>query len=159
MSIASRYVVPENMRTSIIRVYSYDGKAMQGTFYNPYYGEEIVFTSLTRLLLLMEDMMDEMDSPRASTISRKFIAKPKKLERQTIAAELHLPLACKALATFHVKVMFRQSASWQGKLWWIEGEQDATFRSALEFIKLMDNVLPQPEGAEEPAQTCARTTG
>ena len=65
-----------------------------------------------------------MDSPRASTVSRKFIAEPKELERQTIAVELHLPLDCKALATFHVKVMFRQSASWQGKLWWIEGEQD-----------------------------------
>lgn len=159
MSIASQYAVPEDMRTSIIRIYSYDNKNLQGTFYSPYYGEEIVFTNLTRLLLLMEELMDEMDSPKASTISRKFIAEPKNLERQTIADELHVPVNCKVLATFKVKVMFRQGASWQGKLWWLEGEQEQTFRSTLEFIKLMDNVLPQPKGAEQPAENTAKTVG
>ncbi len=41
MSIASLKVVPEDMRTSIIRVESYRDKNLQGTFYNLYYGEEI----------------------------------------------------------------------------------------------------------------------
>ena len=60
----------------------------------------------TRLLLLMEELMDKMDSPRASTVSRKFIADPKELERQTIASELHLPLDCKVLAAFNIKEIF-----------------------------------------------------
>ena len=54
----------------------------------------------------MEELMDKMDSPRASTVSRKFIADPKELERQTIASELHLPLDCKVLAAFNIKAIF-----------------------------------------------------
>ena len=54
MSIASLKVVPEDMRTSIIRIHSYQDKNPQGTFYNRYYGEEIAFGNLTRLLLLMD---------------------------------------------------------------------------------------------------------
>ena len=72
MSIASLKVVPEDMRTSIIRIHSYEDKNPQGTFYNLYYGEEMTFGNLTRLLLLMEDMMDEMECPQASVRSRRF---------------------------------------------------------------------------------------
>ena len=72
MSIASLKVVPEDMRTSIIRIHSYEDKNPQGTFFNLYYGEEIAFGNLTRLLLLMEDMMDEMECPQASVRSRRF---------------------------------------------------------------------------------------
>ena len=77
MSIASLKVVPEDMRTSMIRIYSYQDKNPQGTFYNRYYGEEIAFGNLTRLLLLMEDMMDQMDCPQASVRSRRFCKGPK----------------------------------------------------------------------------------
>ncbi|MBR5319181.1 MAG: hypothetical protein IKU46_06265 [Peptococcaceae bacterium] len=54
-----------------------------------------------------------------------------------------------AIATFKVKVLFRQSASWQGKLIWIEGKQEIAFRSALELVKLMDSALPQPPASEQ----------
>ncbi len=66
MSIASRNVVPEDMRTSVIRIYSYRDKNPAGTFYSLYYGKEIAFGNLTRMLLLMEDLMDEMACPQAS---------------------------------------------------------------------------------------------
>ena len=72
MSTTSLQVIPENMKTSIIRIYSYDDKNPQGTFYNLYYGEEIAFGNLTRLLLLMEDMMNSMDCPQSAVHSRRF---------------------------------------------------------------------------------------
>ena len=145
MSIASLKAVPEDMRTSIIRIHSYRDKNLQGTFYNLYYGEEIAFGNLTRLLLLMEDMMDEMECPQASVRSRRFGAGRKNAERASIAEELLPKPDQEAIATFTVKVLFRQGASWQGKLAWTEGKTEVAFRSALEMVKLMDSALPQPE--------------
>ncbi|MGM9525786.1 MAG: hypothetical protein ACI3U1_05885, partial [Peptococcaceae bacterium] len=114
MSIASLKVVPEDMRTSVIRIYSYRDKNPQGTFYNLYYGEEIAFENLTRLLLLMEDMMDQMDCPQASVRSRRFAQTAKTPERASIAEQLLPRPDQEAIATFKVKVLFRQGASWQG---------------------------------------------
>ncbi len=43
MSIASLNVIPEDFRTSVIRVYHYEDKNPSGFFYNRYYGQEIAF--------------------------------------------------------------------------------------------------------------------
>ena len=158
MSIASLKVVPEDMRTSVIRIYSYRDKNPQGTFYNLYYGEEIAFENLTRLLLLMEDMMDQMDCPQASVRSRRFGQKAKTPERASIAEQLLPRPDQEAIATFKVKVLFRQGASWQGRLSWTDAKTEVSFRSALEFVKLMDSALPQPEPNRQESQretTCA----
>ncbi len=145
MSIASLKTVPEDMKTSIIRVHSYQDKNLVGTFYNSYYGEEIAFGNLTRLLLLMEDLMDQMDSPQASIKSRRFGKGRKEQERASIGEQpLSMPHQ-EVIATFKVKVIFRQGASWQGKLSWAETKEEVAFRSALELVKLMDSALPQPE--------------
>ncbi len=145
MSIASLNMVPEDMKTSIIRIQSYQDKNLVGTFYNSYYGEEIAFGNLTRLLLLMEDMMNQMDSPQASIQSRRFGKEPKQQERLSMVEQLHSMPQSEVLATFKVKVIFRQGASWQGKISWNDAREEVSFRSALEFVKLMDSALPQPE--------------
>lgn len=145
MSIASMNVVPEDLKTSIIRIYSYQDKNLQGIFYNLYYGEEIVFTNLTQLLLLMEDMMDGMKFPQAAMQTHRFKNGSDYAETVRMKPETNHA----AIATFKVKVLFRQSASWQGKLIWIEGKQEIAFRSALELVKLMDSALPQPPASEQ----------
>ncbi|MBQ2819515.1 MAG: hypothetical protein IKM67_05230 [Clostridia bacterium] len=45
------------------------------------------------------------------------------------------------LATFSIRLMFRQNASWQGSVSWLEGSSEETFRSALELIFLMKSAL------------------
>ena len=47
--------------------------------------------------------------------------------------------------TFMVKVQYRQNASWQGTIRWLEGNVEKPFRSTLELIKLMDNVVSGQE--------------
>lgn len=44
-------------------------------------------------------------------------------------------------ATFVVHVKFRQNATWQGKISWIENQQSCNFRSALEMLKIIDNAM------------------
>ena len=160
MSIASLKVVPEDMRTSIIRIHSYADKNLAGTFYNQYYGEEIPFGNLTRLLLLLEDMMDEMECPQASIRSRRFGTAAKDAERKSLIGGLQMKANQEIIATFKVKILFRQGASWQGKVSWCEDGQEVAFRSALELVKLMDSALPQPDVQEHiPAFSRASDAG
>ena len=44
-------------------------------------------------------------------------------------------------ATFEMRVLFRQHASWQGELLWLEKNTRQSFRSVLELITLMDSAL------------------
>ncbi len=159
MSIASLKVVPEDMRTSIIRVCNYEDKNLQGTFFNSYYGQEIAFGNLTRLLFLMESMMDELEHPQASVQSRRFAKDRNAVERASTAQELLPRPRQEAIATFKVKVLFRQGASWQGKLSWTEGKKEEPFRSALELVKLMDSALPQPEACVQTTRSEAASAG
>jgi len=144
MTASMNKMVSEDMRSCIIRVERYDNKNPEGTVYNLYYGVEVPFENLTRLLLLMEDLMDELDCPQASVKSRRFGIERKQPERYSIPDLPDKP-ETEALATFRVKVLFRQGASWQGKIEWMEEGMETSFRSALELVKLMDSALPQPQ--------------
>lgn len=151
MSIGSKNPVPNDMRTSIISIYQYEERNPQGIFYNSYYGEAIPFTNLTNLLFLIEDLLEELDCPQASTKDRSFQAVQRTKVRMTVAPSSHTWENQELLATFTLKILFRQNGSWQGKLGWSEKNQEETFRSALELIKMMDNALPQPAALEKSA--------
>lgn len=45
------------------------------------------------------------------------------------------------IATFTVRVIFRQNASWQGSVAWLEGGSEQRFRSVLELLLLMDSAM------------------
>ena len=44
-------------------------------------------------------------------------------------------------ATFALRVLFRQNASWQGSVSWMEGNREESFRSVLELLFLMNSAL------------------
>lgn len=48
-------------------------------------------------------------------------------------------------ATFALRVLFRQNASWQGSVTWLEGGQEESFRSVLELLMLMNSALTEEE--------------
>ena len=51
------------------------------------------------------------------------------------------------LATFAVRVLFRQNTSWQGSITWCEGKREEPFRSVLELILLMSTALEYPKAS------------
>ena len=55
------------------------------------------------------------------------------------------------LGTFALRVLFRQNASWQGSVTWLEENREESFRSALELIWLIDSALR--ESAEKEGKT------
>lgn len=44
-------------------------------------------------------------------------------------------------ASFLIQVQFRQNATWQGSIQWLDQKKTQRFRSTLELIQLMDSAL------------------
>ena len=92
---------------------------------------------MSDLLVKMENMLDDFQLPQSFTVTRAFgpqVEPPKEYD----------PEAGKRggkLCTFSVRIMFRQNASWQGSVTWLEGKREESFRSVLELILLMDSAL------------------
>lgn len=124
-------------RTTRVCIDSYEDGVPVGRFYNPGCGDAVPFQSLSQLLIKLNDLLDEMQFPQSFTISRAF-------------SEQRMPLGDKGpscmeqegkLATFGVRILFRQNASWQGSVTWLEKSREESFRSALELIFLMNSAL------------------
>ena len=130
----SRFV-PHEMKRSLIRVYSYRNKEIRGTLQNPYFEEEPYFDNLTQLLIRMEGLLDALDFPQRSMEGRAF-DQPE--QRAAAGAPRPAPEALgeqKPLATFQLSVLFRQNASWQGSLTWLERAEEAPLLRYIQFLK------------------------
>ena len=104
--------------------------------------EGLSFQSTTQLLLEMEMVLDRMNLPASFTAGRTFITPPD--HNTGPPPEQH---RSGELATFAVKILFRQHASWQGCVTWLEGRREQSFRSVLELILLMDSAIQTKEKA------------
>ena len=132
----------EEYRTTLVCVDSYDNGVPKGRFHNPYMSAEQPFQSLTQFLQGMEAALETMDFPKAYTATRTFAPLPKAKPGET-AGECQPG----TVATFAVRILFRQNASWQGSVTWLEGKREQSFRSALELILLMSTALEYSEAS------------
>lgn len=123
-----------------IGVDSYAEKSVAGRLWHGCRGEAS-FTNLMQLLLLIDKILEDQGFPEAQLDCKRF-ARPETLacSLPTETAEPGKP-TCGALASFRLKILFRQNASWQGIVTWTESRQEQSFRSALELIMLLDNAL------------------
>ena len=127
-------------RTTTVCIDSYESGVLSGRFYNAYLDSGVAFQSLTQFLVEMERALDSMEFPRSFTAARTFAPVP-----CGRTAAPGIDFCCGARATFAVRVIFRQNASWQGSVLWLEGEREQSFRSVLELILLMDSALNQKD--------------
>jgi len=131
---------PENNRI-LVCVDSYHNGVPSGRFYN-FCQEAEDFDSLSRLLIKVESMLDEQQTPQSYTTPRTFASVMDRFveEETTVSSRKGVS------ATFELKILFRQHASWQGVVVWKERRQEQSFRSVLELIHLMDSALRSMEG-------------
>jgi len=123
-------------RVTTVCIDSYENKEWSGRFYNPYIEGES-FESLTWFLIKMEQLLDQMKFPQACNTVRSFLPSPEPERKRSLAEGP--PKG--ELATFEVRVIFRQNASWQGTVTWVNEGMEQSFRSVLELIFLMDGAL------------------
>ncbi|WP_455581050.1 hypothetical protein [Dysosmobacter sp.] len=124
-------------RTTLVCVDDYRQGSFSGRLYNPYWKEGREFQNVMQFLREMEGLLDRMKLPQSFTAKRSF-APPPSGTVPTLADGGH-PSGKKA--TFQLRVIFRQNASWQGSVLWMESRREESFRSVLELLLLMDGVL------------------
>ena len=122
----------------MICVDNYDNGVPMGRFYNPASPDGVPFQSLIQMLVKMEDLLDGMSFPQAFTVARTFSRQELESEERDVSGGTERK---GRLATFAVRILFRQNASWQGSVSWLEGEREESFRSVLELILLMDSAM------------------
>lgn len=75
------------------------------------------FSTLSRLIVLLDDLMDRQNP------------------------ESQVPTLYKDQASFEIEILFRQNYSWQGRLKWPAAGKEAVFHSVLELIFLLETDL------------------
>lgn len=101
-----------------IHVEQRDDGQIRGHITGGHIRKPIPFTSLSRMILLLDEQMD--------------------IENDDIP-EKHPPQPDNP--TFELEILFRQNYSWQGRLRWPEGGKEAAFRSVLELITILELLL------------------
>lgn len=136
----------------------YNNGEMKGRIYSALSEEPIDFASAISLVKKINNIFDEGDYPQATMRCRGFGRKPV----QTASGEqdnnqVQDPTKSNVLrsnirgrsATFRVQVRFRQNASWQGSLFWVEKSKEESFRSVLELLMLIDSAFESEAAAVE----------
>lgn len=120
---------------------SADGRET-GRLYSCYSLEPAEFPDKIQMLLLMEDVMENINFPQSSVNLREYGKKehqkrerPKKMREQRELFDFR-----GTLGTYAIRVQYRQNATWQGEIAWMEQNMVKSFSSELEMLKLMDNM-------------------
>ena len=126
-------------RTVMIYVDSCIDGIISGRFHVASNQEAQPFHGLCQLLLGINENLDRENFPQSFAELRKF-QKPSKL---TSSSPLQMNQKSGSVATFSVRILFRQNASWQGNIVYAEQNLSSSFRSLLELLTLMDSVLAE----------------
>ena len=127
-------------RTTTICVDSYEKSVPAGRFYNQYCPDGVSFYGAIDLIKKMETMLDQMNFPQSFSAVRSFTKKTNADLRGSDKVSSYKG----NLATFSIRVLFRQNTSWQGSISWLEGKREETFRSVLELLLLIDSAVNSP---------------
>lgn len=131
--MTSKPFVPYEMKTSIIHVLSYEDKKLEGYLESAFFKGGRYFSNLTQMIFLVEELLDAMIYPSRVTSLRSFTTGTTRRAAQENEE--------KPIASFRLSVLFRQNASWQGNIQWMEDKKVIPFRSVLELIQLIDTGL------------------
>lgn len=126
-----------------------------GRIINQYSEEELKFSSCMDMISRMDALYDDWGFPEASEkprsfSSRRFAASLVKEETEPKKRLVNLSKEMEArditgekgeVATFHILTEMRQHSSWQGKVFYVEGQHRAEFRSVLELLFFIDSAL------------------
>ena len=119
---------------------------LSGRMYCCYCEDAIPFFGIVELLRNMEKLFDAISFPQASTRTRLFLqnqdADVKRVEppKKVITQEEIIRNTGKK-GTFVTSVRFRQNATWQGDVFWVEQENLHKFNDSMEFIRIIDRAI------------------
>lgn len=119
-------MVPCGSREAIVTVMSYKNGIMPGCLQHPRLREKEEFQSLSQMILLLNDLMDMESCPNPP---QPFISPGDDDEEGT--------------EVFRIQILFREHYTMQGKLIWQNEKREFVFRSAMELLQLLDEILAE----------------
>ena len=146
----------------VVRVDERAPFSFSGRLYSDYFQRALPFSCPEELLSLSRALLDALSFPQTATSCRSFHSRrgasaphptPKR-SMESMKHESSLPsqqnetVPTGKKGTFVVQVLYRQNATWQGTVRWLDTNKTQPFRSVLELLSLMQEAL----GADAPAQ-------
>lgn len=105
------------------------------------------FDDMVTLLALHERLFSNLKYPQTACELRSMdTTRPNNRKKRKFMTVDKSEMPLETNPTFVVNVLYRQNASWQGTVQWVEGGIEKSFRSTLELIRLMDSVVNGEQG-------------
>lgn len=139
--------ISEAFKTSIIAVDSYNSVDFTGKLYNPFYKQCVQIKSFQQLIKELDTLMDEIGCPMSGMEKRTFIKNFHSDERALFLTNKTQAPRGKA-GTFAIRIQYRNNASWQGTVKWLDGDAEEYFRSVLELFWLLDSAMNVDENTD-----------
>lgn len=140
IDMASTSYIPERFKTGTICIDSYEDKTFVGRLWYPQFKSEVKFSNLMQLIEAIDNFIKSIGFPDEYITIRRFASKEDNESKDNITSGDFVPRNGN-LATFRIKIIFLQNATWQGIVTWVESDAEENFRSMRELIYLMDSAL------------------
>ena len=114
---------------------------IKGFVYSDYYKKTFQFKNECEMLNGMDDLFNILIFPQATFEPRSFFEKKniKNVRKAVDTLEDKInDIPQNQRTTFIVNVQYRQNATWQGTITWVQQNVTQHFRSAFEMLKLME---------------------
>lgn len=118
---------PCHAREMVVSVYSYHNGIMNGYLQYPAVAGKQKLESLSQLMVEIDRFLEARDCPQERYLPLVFLDHDAQ-EHQRI---------------LKIDVLFREHHTWQGKLILEEEKSEVVFRSVLELMKLIDEILEE----------------
>ncbi len=111
------------------------------------------FSNVLEMALLIQAKLEKVGFPQSATEKRCWTnANPatgmedRPDQRREKMRERKSTVTPKGGPTFFIRISYRQNASWQGSIQWLEGKSTRFFRSHLEMVMLMQEAVEKSGG-------------
>ncbi|MDR3645835.1 MAG: hypothetical protein P4M02_12265 [Clostridia bacterium] len=158
MPIAQAVRRPGAVSNVYVYVDDFGINGMQGRLFF-YGGDEMSFSGMLEMLKITESVLDRYSTPQPVFQYREFDGgtkakthkepRDRAMEQKDETVRAEGSEAHESKATFVIHVKYRQNATWQGEIKWVNRDKIQYFRSSLEMIKLMDEALEEELGKSD----------
>ena len=115
---------PCRTNEAILLVGSYHKGEMTGWLIHPQLENQKEIHSIPQMLFLLDELLLQEE---------RFV----RLQAFEPTGHDDIP----RIATLRIQILFRENYTWQGCLLWEEQKKEASFRSVLELIQILDEIL------------------
>jgi hypothetical protein len=136
----AKKMVSELLKAGFVSIDSYEDSCFAGRVFYPAFETEVKFKNAMQMIDAIGNSVNDLGYTDEYCKMRSFGALGEGGSAgEKTAALARIPKG--KLATFKIKIIFMQNATWQGTIVWEESGEEQNFRSVLEMLNLMDSAL------------------